>query len=412
MKKLVLTALCAAVMAACGGSGSSNDDGTVTLTPDANTEEPPAACNPVTQAGCATGEKCGQLVESEDPFLARTACVPDGSVTTGGACTSGAPGATTGFDDCVAGNECLNGVCTTICDTGPPDGCRSEDEAFGEGSYCTLFADLFTDNIGLCTPGCNPTADTVADGAATNGTCGAGNGCYLNSTRGIAGCAGVPAPAAELTQNDDCYGPSTGGCYLNGCASGFSALLNNVPGPDATGSVCTRYCTPAPSHIGAQGAIEGVNGNCTIATLGQVGGTNGVNGEHQCRFVQTFYSNTDQVPNAVGMCVPVNPAGGGTWDDCRLFDWVGIQTAWNGKADVDAANAAFDQFCLTTPDDPMNSDVKTECLGFYRGCISIEEENAQLQDYGAAPMMNRKARAARLHIDLPDMLNTSALQGL
>lgn len=407
MKKLFIAALCAVAMAACGGGGDDGPD--VEVLPDAPPVDVPPACNPVTQAGCDTGQKCAQLVEQEDPFLARTACVPDGSVTEGGACTIGAAGATTGYDDCVAGNDCLNGVCTKICDVGPPDGCRADGEAFGEGSYCTLYENLFTDNIGLCVPGCNPVADTVMDGAVINDSCGAGNGCYLNATRGVAACAGVPAPAVEVTQNEDCYGPSTGGCYLNGCASGFTALLNNKP-EMADGSVCARYCTAAVSHTEALGAIEGTNGKCTLASLGAAGGVNGAAGEHQCRFVQSFYSNTDQVPVEVGMCVPVNPPAGGTWDDCRTFDWVGIQTAWNDKADAAAANAAWDQFCLDTPDDPDNAEVLPKCMGYFRGCISNEEEAAKLQDYGAAPFVNRQAFAKRLGVELPELLNTAELE--
>src|SRR5262245_34018009 len=53
--------------------------------------ESPASCecNPLTQAGCAPGFKCATLVEYDQPFLARTTCVPDGTVPPGGACSQG-----------------------------------------------------------------------------------------------------------------------------------------------------------------------------------------------------------------------------------------------------------------------------------------------------------------------------------
>lgn len=188
-------------------SGESIDSGVVIL-PDATSPSPDAGffgiCNPVTQAGCSIGEKCAQVVQSDNPFLAQTTCVPNGNVSEGGACTQGEAGAT-GLDDCLAGLDCLGGICSPICNVGPPDSCRSGLEAFDEGPYCTLFADLFSDDIGLCVPACGPTNDTVTGGAAVNNDCGAGNGCYLNATRGVAACASEPAPAAGVTQNQDCY---------------------------------------------------------------------------------------------------------------------------------------------------------------------------------------------------------------
>ena len=115
MKKQILVALSALAFGACGGGGDDGDNGGIVVGADANNGGGggggDAVCNPVTQAGCEAGEKCAQLVESEEPFLARTACVPDGSVTAGGACTRGEAGAN-GYDDCVAGFDCLNGVCT------------------------------------------------------------------------------------------------------------------------------------------------------------------------------------------------------------------------------------------------------------------------------------------------------------
>ena len=207
--------------------------------------------------------------------------------------------------------------------------------------------------------------------------------------------------ATGLGQNAACYGPPSGGCYLNGCASGFTALLNNKP-ENADGSVCTRYCTPVDTYVGSIANPSGMNGNCELAALGAIGGTNGANGEHQCRFVQNFYSNTDQVPVEVGMCVPVAPVGGGTWADCKLFDFDGLVAVYNAAATPEAQTTAFNEFCLVTPDDPMNSDVTPECLGYFRGCISLEKEKDLVDVNGA--VFNKHAWAAKYNIDL-DALN-------
>jgi hypothetical protein len=65
--------------------------------------------------------------------------------------------------------------------------------------------------------------------------------------------------------------------------------------------------------------------------------------------------------------------------DCRGFDWDGIKRAWN-----DAVISGIDpdlevnNYCLETPDDPSNSEIKSYCLGLFHGCISLEEREAGL----------------------------------
>src|SRR5690348_9439119 len=59
MKKLAFGALIVGLIAACGGSSSNNNkkiilpDGSGSGGPDA-----PMTCNPLTQTGCAAGQKC------------------------------------------------------------------------------------------------------------------------------------------------------------------------------------------------------------------------------------------------------------------------------------------------------------------------------------------------------------------
>src|SRR5690349_13662761 len=86
MKTLAFAALFmgATGLLACGGGG--DDDG-----PDFPADAMPGggeACNPVTQQGCAEGEKCSWIVAQVTPtFLGQTACVRDGNVDLGGACS-------------------------------------------------------------------------------------------------------------------------------------------------------------------------------------------------------------------------------------------------------------------------------------------------------------------------------------
>ncbi len=245
----------------------------------------------------------------------------------GGACTDGAAGAATGFDDCVGGYDCVNGICVEICSVGPPDGCRSDSEAFGEGSYCIAHVDGFGGDFGVCERGCHPLDDAVIDGAVTNASCGAGQGCYIDVPRGIAHCTETSPGADEKTQGFACDGPESGGCYPNGCAPGFAPLLK-TPSSDAEGTLCARYCSPSESHSTAQDSLAGANGRCLPSDLAATG-TNGDAGEYQCRFVQSFYEAASAADESLGMCVPVNPIAGGTWSDCRDFDWDAIKAVWN-----------------------------------------------------------------------------------
>tara|TARA_R110002073_G_scaffold336458_1_gene533612 strand:+ start:15143 stop:15682 length:540 start_codon:yes stop_codon:yes gene_type:complete len=101
-------------------------------------------CTPVTQQHCEQGEKCGQLVESGDPFLAKTTCLPNGTRGDGDPCSFGEPGATTGFDDCVAGYHCNDGTCAQICAPESPDQCQ------GKGESCITDTYKFGDEFGVC----------------------------------------------------------------------------------------------------------------------------------------------------------------------------------------------------------------------------------------------------------------------
>lgn len=147
------------------------------------------SCNPVTQAGCEFGYKCAVLLESAEPFLSRTACVPEGDALPGESCTRGPAGVCAGFDDCIAGFHCTENTCARICDVGPPEGCREDFEPFGTGSYCTEFEGVFSDSIGVCVNACNPANDQESDaGTIANSDCELGELCVYDPTREAAVC--------------------------------------------------------------------------------------------------------------------------------------------------------------------------------------------------------------------------------
>lgn len=351
------------------------------------------ACSPSEQTGCDAGEKCASLVESVNPWLSRTRCVPDGDREFGESCTRGEEG-DTGYDDCAAGLSCLDGTCESICTIAPNDSCRGANEALGEGSYCTVFVDLFDASTGLCVAGCDPADDNACD---------EGHGCYLNAERGIASCAAVPPAAEDLAQNADCYGPASGYCYLNGCSPGHTPLLSNKT-ENADAVLCARYCTPQESYEGTEEGVDGANGNCNAVALAQTGGTSGNSSEHQCRFVQTFYDNTDTMPAQVGMCVPVSPLSGGSWGDCREFDWDGIRTRWDAAVDEGSDPvAAFRNHCLESPADPSNSPVFGRCIGLFRGCVSLSEAEEVLQSPTGGNFWSSRVWISNLGVDRPTL---------
>ncbi len=359
-------------------------------TPDAGFSGP---CNPVTQAGCGPGEKCAENILSAAPFVAQTVCLPNGTASEGQACTDGTPGPVTGYDDCQSGLDCFQGECKEICGSSP-DTCRPMVLPFDQGAHCAAnFQNHFTDEIGVCTPACDPTDDVVVSGVAVNAACNATESCGLNAITVTTSCSGTPAQSATQTQNEIPFGPGAGQYFSNGCASGFTTLLNSTVGTPVGPPQCARFCTPSDSYLNIANAVvgtpSGVNGKCDTASLNLVGGVNSHDVAHQCRFIQGLYTNTDLVPDTVGLCMPIVPNNGGdlligngasagaTFGDCSIFEWEGLRDAWNAAAPMGtaAADAAFNQFCLSNPNDPANSVFLPKCVGIFFACVSLATED-------------------------------------
>jgi hypothetical protein len=368
MKKIAFAALFmgATGLLACGG----DDDGDIMFADSGpGIDAAPATCNPVTQRGCAEGDKCSWLVVQEDPnFLGRTACVPDGTVELGGACTEGAPGEDSGYDDCVAGTLCLNAICRDICSI-EPDSCET---GFACSSYTNTFSDDAAENTGVCDPTCDPVAQDCEDET---------QGCYLQLFNGKATCARVAPGAEEFTQGVQC---SNNGmqCYLNGCAIGYGGFLYAGMGVPRD---CTKFCAPEEVYLidpdgDGEGEVSGGDpqgtpdiSDCTPAQGGAL--------QHQCRFFQSYFVDQNSmyleyISDTYGFCTPQNGdfgnctqfseewflatydafiGGGGTpegWGDHITAECDGNLGCANGCAKVATLDALDTAYC----EDPDNAD--------------------------------------------------------
>jgi hypothetical protein len=248
-RAVVLVAL---VLAACGA-----DDLVLLDPPDAAETSCPEVliCNPVSQSGCASGEKCTHINnDTPDPCPRPSfGCVPDGTVLERGACAFGPAGPTTGYDDCVAGQVCVAGICEPIC-TVSPNSCAS-------GQRCTAYEEIFPSDpqlFGACGLSCDPvtqtrTVDGVADCGASPGT----RGCYGLFDDEFS-CAAVPTIVVTSPSSyEQGSAAASGGAFVNGCAPGFAPLLH-ASNDVSTPIICVAYCDPLPTSLespaGAAGA--------------------------------------------------------------------------------------------------------------------------------------------------------------
>jgi hypothetical protein len=309
----VVGAVVAFLAVGCGGGG---DDGrpaeaAVTLT----------ACDPVAQTGCSAGKKC-TWIDTGDAAGGALGCAPAGAVDDAAACTAGAPGVLTGYDDCKAGLVCRGGTCARVCDLATSAGC-------GSGTACQAYAGLFAQadaspTAGACDPTCNPlTQVRLSDGAPA---CGSANpdapnlGCYgapgRNGRTTTFFCA--PAGDATYTHRVVARGPASGGAYLNGCAPGYLPLLAAQTGSSET--VCVALCTPGATSIGSTADRQGV----APATCPAAGATAA---EEECRF-WWFLEDLESTPlspwtNTLGFCFDPTRY---TYDDDQIPETPAVAT--------------------------------------------------------------------------------------
>ncbi len=396
MKTLAFAALLAGIsLVACGGD---DDDGVEIVDSGPIVDAPPvgAVCDPVTQEGCDDGEKCAQLlVAVGPPELNRTDCVPAGAVELGEPCELGAPGDATGFDDCVSGSQCVNGVCRPICSS-PPDTC---DEGFSCSFFVDLFDDIMTADVGVCTQVCDPIRqDCVIEG----------EGCYLSvfDDEGEATCVGIPEDSVGKQQGDLCNGPDDETCYLNGCDAGFWAVVPTFL-VQPMKSPCARFCQPVNTYLvdpdgdGEGELVKGADANglgidddedpktpdieCSAGFLGVA--------DQECRFFQGIgFSNRpfDFIREEYGFCADtgVGEASIELWGKCELYSEERLIRIFD-EAEIKApgtGNDAITTFCTEDPD-----GVAGACTF---GCISDAKFDELVTAYCEAPPVEPSAACA------------------
>jgi hypothetical protein len=296
MKKLALGALFVG-LTACGGGSSS----TVNLIDAAPSDGVTGACNPLTQTGCSTGEKCTWISDQENPPIGHVGCAPEGGVggtpiALGGACTDPVAGPM-GYDDCAKGTVCLSGECKQICDVngGAP--------TCDENHACTRYADFFeaggTAVAGVCDPACDPLTQDLKIGT-NKAACGSptpampSKGCYGYDEFS---CAPTGMTSWPLTDRQMPRTNAAGNPYLNGCAPGFIPLFYAMTG--STMTLCTGFCSAlemdnTPAHAGNAKGNATALGKLPTAAAAVAGGatceiaSKGSEASSQCKFMWPY----------------------------------------------------------------------------------------------------------------------------
>jgi hypothetical protein len=279
MKKLALGAMFVGLLVACGGG----DDNKKLTIVDGSTIDAVGVCNPLTQAGCATGEKCTWLMDAMMPqYVGHIGCAPDGTANAGDSCMYGAPGAS-GYDNCKKGLVCGNyrggtGTCKTVCDQqGGTPMCDAQ-------HVCVTYSGLFSTGDttpaagGVCDLACNPLGDNDFDGSAAgstkgSNTCGsaASVGCYGYPSYGTPPATGWSCTndinfdqsqptglrhRVECAESNNCADPGPQ-IYVNSCNQGYLPLLYDMTG--STKIICVAMCKPAICYGGGNCGASATN---------------------------------------------------------------------------------------------------------------------------------------------------------
>jgi hypothetical protein len=332
MKKIALGALLAGLLVACGGSKNNNNntaDAAVIVT----TDTPPAgSCDPIAQNCPTATDKCTwvRTVASQADQRGTLACVPAGAKKVDEACTYGAAGTSTGYDDCLKGLICLansradkaTGKCSTICDTSALEGATGACPAnYACGKYSKFFQNSGdpANTTGLCDPSCDPLTQErdIDKGTPAGAHCGGpldANGDATKTCLGLPSsdqtpssftCGSVLDPTK--TAGAIAYDATSGGVFLNSCAAGYIPLLYRdtaaAKAQDEMLVVCVAYCEPVPTSLESH-----PNPGGTVAHSCQKAGHTATN---ECQYWWTFENHDDTMPpttpitkwtNGLGFC--------------------------------------------------------------------------------------------------------------
>jgi hypothetical protein len=283
---------------------------------DAKPDMLPAQCDLFAQSGCAASDKCTYVHDTDSPTVTgHIGCAPNGTVADKGSCSfSSAPN---GYDNCVKGDLCIDGVCSKVCDP------MAATNTCGTSAMCGAVAE--PPSAGICIAGCDPLADNIfkAGGTKPGTACAAGQGCYgvpssnPNARTRFTCLNDTHFTANRLTHRSVCdsssaCGPIGGGVYLNGCSQGYVPFLLETTG--STTVVCTALCKPmhcsrnscGTNAAPAQGAApHQCNNTYRDGTFDVVTSTN--NGDH-CTFSWIFEMDGNKLPKSatsdtLGFCI-------------------------------------------------------------------------------------------------------------
>jgi len=278
-----------------GGTGTGGTSGTGgTGTGGTGTGGSGVSCDPIAQTGCTSGQRCTWIFTTSS--TGHNACLADGTVSVGGACSFGAVGEATGFDNCKKGTSCVGGVCKTICSP-TPDSCPTN-------YACDLYAGAPFDpsgtlmNVGFCDQTCDPVTQMRADGAAACGSPTPGSptlGCYGPTANGKFICAKV----ISLTKTQ---GMSAGSPpFINSCAPGFVPEAQDSSQNPAF--ICTAFCRPTNTVSGSPSGAAG------LPASGYTCPDRGAASPNECRYYWAFFEDytnptftLSPYSNTVGVC--------------------------------------------------------------------------------------------------------------
>jgi len=232
-------------MTDAGTDTGTDPDGGVTDVPmtDAPMTDAPVACDPITQAGCASGERCAYV-----PSTMMRECVAGAGIAVGAACEPPADGAA---EACAAGARCIDGRCATLCLVAGDSRCASTEA-------CVAYVEIVgadRDDVGACQLSCDLVTQLRGDGTS----CPARQACYGGFRPDTTTLVCGPSTATRMHGDE-----VTGTVYTNSCAAGHM-VLNDASGTPR----CAAFCRPAETSTASPSMASGVAPyGCTGAAAG------------------------------------------------------------------------------------------------------------------------------------------------
>jgi hypothetical protein len=272
-----------------GSGGAAGAGGASGATGTGGTGGTGASCDPVAQTGCSTGQRCAWVWTTTT--AGHNACLADGTVSLGGACTTGAAGETTGFDNCKKGTSCTAGICETIC-TAMPDTCPNN---YG----CVIYSNAPFNIDGMSGVGfCEPTCDPLTQKRDTDGAAACGSPTPASPTKGCFGMPGGKFTCSGILSTTKTSEMAAGSpVFTNSCAPGYEPLLVNMTGGST--AICVALCKPADTSTTSTANAAGMPGS------GSTCPDKGAGAPNECRYwwyLEDLTNGLSKYSNTLGFC--------------------------------------------------------------------------------------------------------------